>query len=267
MRALLPYLDAFRLGLMEALAYPSQIWTRLVMVPLAVAFQYAVYAAVFSSGEQRIGGLTLLEITGYVALVQTLRTLFANNISLFIGEAIRTGQIATYLLRPVAFPAFALAYIGGRGASQVLTVGLPTLATFAAIGALPAPASTAHFVAFLALSLSGFLLYNLVFTLAGLLGFYVEFSGEIGWSVELVMMLLGGATVPLTLFPEALQRVLLVLPFRHIYFVPIEAWLGKIPASGLLPAFLYTLGWAAVLTLAVAVVYDRGRRHLSIQGG
>ncbi|MCK6529276.1 ABC-2 family transporter protein [Myxococcota bacterium] len=263
----LPLLDAFRLGVVEALAFGSQIWMRLVTVPMAVAFQYAVYAAIYASGPDRIGDHSLPEIAGYVALVQTLRTLYANNISFFIGQAIRTGQIATFLLRPVSFPWFAIAYTSGRGASNLVTIGGPTLLAFGALGALPAPASAVHFAAFLALALAAFLVYNLVFTLAGLLGFYVEFSGEIGWSVELVAMLLGGATVPLTFFPEAVERFCRALPFATIYFVPVEAWLGKLPADRLLPAVGEAWLWVAVLAVAVQAMYARGRHHLSVQGG
>ncbi len=263
----IPYLDAFRLGLIETLAYPSQVWMRLFMVPLAVAFQYAVYAALYSGGAIEIGGLTLAQMTGYVALVQILRTLFANNISIFIGQAIRSGQIATFLLRPLGFPGFAIAYISGRGASQVLTVGLPTLLAFAALGAVPVPASLMAFIAFLLFTLLGFLLYNLLFTLAGLLGFYMEFSGEIGWSVELIMLLLGGAVVPLSLFSKQIQYVANLLPFRFLYYQPVAAWLGKIPEETLGVDLLLATGWVGLATGWVALFYSRGRRHLSIQGG
>lgn len=263
----LPYVDVFRLGFVETLAYRSQIWMRLVLVPLTAAFQYFIFAALYASGPEVMGGHRLTEIAGYVALMQTLRTLFANNISIFIGEAIRTGQIATYLLRPLAFPWFAMSYIAGRGASQVFTMGVPTLIGFALVGALPAPPDAGTFVAFLLLTLAAFLLYNLAFTMAGLIGFFVEFSGELAWSVELVLMLLGGATIPLSFFPAWLARPLELLPTSFIYYVPAEAYLGRIGGPHLVGAVVIAWTWVVLGFLGVRRFYELGRRHISIQGG
>ncbi len=264
---LLPYLDVFRLGFLETLAYRSQIWMRLVLVPLTAAFQYFIFAALYATGPEVMGGHRLAEIAGYVALMQTLRTLFANNISIFIGEAIRTGQIATFLLRPLAFPWFAISYISGRGASQVFTMGLPTLLAFGLAGVLPAPPDALTFAAFLLLTLAAFLLYNLAFTLAGLIGFFVEFSGELAWSVELVLMLLGGAAIPLSFFPAWLENVLVALPTSFIYYVPAEAYLGRIPGPWLVAAVAVAWTWVGLGFIAVRRFYDLGRRHISVQGG
>ncbi len=266
-RTLLPYFDVFRLGFVETLAYRSQIWMRLVLVPLSAAFQYFIFAALYATGPAVMGGHRLAEIAGYVALMQTLRTLFANNISIFIGEAIRTGQIATYLLRPLAFPWFAISYISGRGASQVFTMGLPTLLAFGLAGVLPRPPDVTTFTAFLLLTFAAFLLYNLAFTLAGLIGFFVEFSGELAWSVELVLMLLGGAVIPLSFFPTWIERALLVLPTSFIYYVPAEAYLARISGAWLAGAVLIAWLWVGLGFVAVRHFYDLGRRHISVQGG
>ena len=65
------------------------------------------------------------------------------------------------------------------------------------------------------------------------------------------MMLLGGATVPLTFFPHVAQRIFALFPFRSIYFVPIEAYLGKLSTGGLAWAVLEAWGWVAVLSFLV----------------
>ncbi len=262
-----PYFDVFRLGFVETLAYRSQIWMRLVLVPLTAAFQYFIFAALYRTGPEVMGGHRLRDIAGYVALMQTLRTLYANNISIFIGEAIRTGQIATFLLRPIAFPWFAMSYIGGRGASQVFTMGVPTLIAFGLAGALPAPPDVITFIAFLLLTLAAFLLYNLAFTMAGLIGFFVEFSGELAWSVEMILMLLGGATIPLSFFPAWIAKPLEFLPTSFIYYVPAEAYLGRITGATLFASVAIAWVWVGIGFVAVRRFYDLGRRHISVQGG
>ena len=78
---------------------------------------------------------------------------------------------------------------------------------------------------------------------------------------------LSGYLVPLDLFPQAVQRIALVLPFRFLLSFPVELMLGKptrLHALELLGAqWLYV----AVALVATNLVWRAGLRRYAAYGG
>ena len=73
--------------------------------------------------------------------------------------------------------------------------------------------------------------------------------------------------VPLPLFPDFLQPLLSVLPFRGMCDTPFRLFTGHIPAGQVTQVVLHQLAWTVGLILTGRVLLRRGLGRVVIQGG
>lgn len=185
-----------------------------------------------------------------------------------IENDVREGRIERLLVRPVSIP---LTYVctGLGKASFNISLNLIPLALVVwfwqpeAFESLSVPQAGFVLVTFI-LSVTIYLLIDLC---VGLSSFWTVTTFGFDIIKENVVRLLSGATVPLFLYPDALQSVLLSLPFALIFFHPANAFARNAPpvdfaqiAAGQLLCICLLIGAALGMTRLV-------RRHIAIAGG
>jgi len=79
--------------------------------------------------------------------------------------------------------------------------------------------------------------------------------------------LLSGMIIPLPLFPDWLQPVLNVLPFRGLCDVPYRLFTGHIPVSELPAVLAHQLAWTLALVALGRTMLGTAVRRLVVQGG
>jgi ABC-2 type transport system permease protein len=85
---------------------------------------------------------------------------------------------------------------------------------------------------------------------------------------EIIVTVFSGALVPLQFFPDAIQRVLLLLPFQAIYYTPLM--MVTKPDLGwetFLPMLAVQLLWALILFAATRLFYNQALKVLRVSGG
>jgi ABC-2 type transport system permease protein len=93
-------------------------------------------------------------------------------------------------------------------------------------------------------------------------------SGEgISRVLPTLSWILSGIMVPIPLFPDWAQTVLLALPFRGLADTPFRIYVGHITPAEALPAIAHQLVWAAVFIAVGRWMVLRGQQRVVIQGG
>jgi ABC-2 type transport system permease protein len=82
-----------------------------------------------------------------------------------------------------------------------------------------------------------------------------------------IVLLLGGFAVPLRFFPDALQPVLLALPFAAIIQTPTDIFVGRLSGLELVGALAGQALWAVAMLLACQLLVSVATRRISVQGG
>lgn len=83
----------------------------------------------------------------------------------------------------------------------------------------------------------------------------------------LLSQVLSGAYLPLLLWPDALQTVLLLQPFAGYADIPLRLYVGVMaPAAGF-SAIALQLGWTLVFFIAGRLLMRHQLKTLIIQGG
>ncbi len=103
--------------------------------------------------------------------------------------------------------------------------------------------------------------------MVGVSAFFIEFNIEFAWTVDMTVRLLAGLIIPIDFFPKTIASVLLYSPFKYIYFLPIQIYLGRVPSDEIAPALLSGTLWLIGMLLAAHIMFTIGARRLTIQGG
>ena len=225
-----------------------------------------LYAATFASaGTSHIGGLTLAETVWLIMFVQSFeRATWPNPISL-IDDEIKSGAITYALQRPYSYIVYHLC--GFLGRVVVTAMGNLVLgAVFAFLLVGPCIFSVRGLVSgAIAISL-GYMLDFFIFFIFGVAGLWVEDVKPFTWLYSKAKLVLGGACMPIAFFPQAAQKVVLLLPFSNLYYtasyciVHFDPWL-------FVRCITVQICWVSVLAGCAYALFRKGVRHVTFNGG
>jgi ABC-2 type transport system permease protein len=261
------YLAFAKSAFQTQLAYRSQVWTYLFFALIMVVAKVAIWTSVYA-GQQSVGGVTLKEMITYAILATTILGAWEYSpLIRSIDRALKTGEIATYLLKPISYPGYLFATESGTFVYGVLSAVLPaSLIAFLLYGMLP-PASPLNGAMFLAYWLLSFVIIFLIAVLMGLCAFWLMTAFTLDWLLQGVLSIFAGTWVPFWFFPEPLGTIARHLPFAWIGYYPTAVYLGKIPLD---ECWLYLglgLLWAVALWAGVLLLWRRASLRLVVQGG
>jgi ABC-2 type transport system permease protein len=250
------------------LAYRNQVWAGLFGELIFIFARIAIWISVFGvAGTASVDGVTLPEMITYALLAGPLLYWDYSRLLNDVGTAIKSGDVAVYLLKPVHYPFYLLAGTLGNFAFDLLAITLPVALIVAFTVGLVPPADGFYFVAFLAYWVLSFALLFVLTTLLGLAAFWMMTTQSLDWFFNSIMTLLSGGLVPLWFFPGWFAAIAGHLPFAWVSFYPAAVYLGQIDQSRTLVYFGIGLGWLAALSLLLVWLWGRARHRLIVQGG
>lgn len=181
-------------------------------------------------------------------------------------EDIRSGNIEIYLLRPIGyiwqkvliqigqgFVAFCLALILSVGIDYLL-VGFPEVHTPVFL----------WIVGVCVIFILSQILTCLLMILCGLSGFWLQDSEPVYFIVSKLIMIFGGAWVPVAFFPETLQLIAEYSPFGAAMAVSFTVYPNFMERFG--PMVLNIVFWICISGLLVYFISKRAFRNLSVNG-
>ncbi|WP_342628109.1 ABC-2 family transporter protein [Nguyenibacter vanlangensis] len=276
MMAARPYLAAFRARWQvttrhraAALAgFVTQCWWGAVNIMIYAAF----YAGYGGTGH---GAFTLRQTVTYVWIMQGALALMPWGCDPDIALAVRSGAVSHDLLRPVDiwwwwFCRAAARILGRLVPRAVLMAGFAGLALKLAgldAWALHAPASAADAVLFTLSILLGLALSAAITVLLNIVT--VRTLSPLGANAVItpLSLILSGNMLPLALFPDKAQVLLLLQPFAGLGDLPCRFWLGTLHGPRAAMALGQQAAWVALLTLAGRAALRRTLARLEVQGG
>ncbi|MET0790173.1 MAG: ABC-2 family transporter protein [Polyangiaceae bacterium] len=247
-------------------AYKPALLMSMLSAGFACAIPMLVWRHVYASASHPLA-LPKSALFPYLLIAGCLNFGFAMNVEGRIGQRIRTGAIATDLLRPVDFQLAQLAQALSDGVFN-LALMLPIFGAsllFWRTDALPASASAlAAFALSLLVSFVILFAVSFIFVLAT----FVTYSGYgVFVARTALQQTFSGLSAPLVLFPAGLRTVSEWLPFRHTIHTPVSIYLGWLHGSALWRALGAQVLWAAALLFLGRFLLSRALRQFDIQGG
>lgn len=210
--------------------------------------------------------MPLDHVIAYVWLGQAFLAMFFVGVDRDLRDLIRTGNVAYELLRPVDLYAFWYARSIALRVAPTLLRCVPMLILATLMGWIrwPGPAPLAAWAA----AMVGALLLSCALTTLMTITMFWTISGQgAARLLTAATFLLGGMIVPLPLFPDWLQPLLNIQPFRGLCDVPFRLFTGHIPADALPLTLGHQLAWTALLVMLGRRLLARAVRRVVVQGG
>ncbi len=203
----------------------------------------------------------------YIWLSQATIMILGFNVDGELAALVRSGGIATELLRPVGLFGNWYARSVALRTAPTLLRAVPLLVIAWLAGGLALPPGAAQAWCWAASTVASVLLSAALTTVLSMTLLW-NLAGEgVRWLVNPCVWVLSGLLMPLPLFPDRLQWLIRALPFRGMMDVPCRIWSGDIPPAAAVVEIGGQLAWAAALAWLGVVVARRGVRRLVIAGG
>jgi len=189
-------------------------------------------------------------------------TQFGIRIQNRIRDAVRSGDIATELVRPVDFFAYRVAFEYGSMVYGLFFRGLPVGIMLSRFG-FPIPKAPATWAwAALSLALGAYVAIVQLY-LVGIASFWTTEIGTAYWIVSTLDLTLGGGSMPLEVLPKPLYFVAKWSSFACLTYNPARIYLELSGPELIAPA----LAWCAILSVAARWATAMAQKKLEVQGG
>ncbi len=264
--ALAPYAEFGRVGFVNILAFRLRYFTGIITYSLNVTIYYFIWTAVFRSASS-FAGYNLSQMITYVCMGWIIRSFYWNTIDQEMAYEVIEGKIAMDLIKPVSVQWMWICRAMGESAFRLGLLTLPTALVVAFIFPLHAPASAENFAIFMAAVLGSFFLMAAINFMIGTCAVPLKSILALIRAKQWLLELLSGLLLPMTFFPDKIQKVLSWLPFEHIAYTPLQIYLGKFDRAHALRALATEWFWVFALLGLAHLWWKRTLRTMTIQGG
>ena len=180
---------------------------------------------------------------------------------------VRSGNVVYELLRPVDLYNLWYSRAVAMRTAPALLRAVPMFVVAGLFFGMKAPASLVCAMVFCFAVAGAVLLSSAFTTLLNVMLFWTISGAGAARLFPAFITLLSGLYIPLPFFPDWLQPLLNVLPFRGIMDVPFRLYLGHLPASQAPSLLLHQLVWTAAIVVVTRLLLSRGLRRAVVQGG
>lgn len=263
------YLYGFKMFFLDAFHYRFNVIINLffgnVSTIITVLFWMLVYR---SNGKTDINGFSLSHMITYYIVCSIVRGMIFSNSGFIYARMIKDGKLNSELLKPYSIN-LSLYFknladcITGIFPQMVLVIAL--IPMLHSISVLTFDIQNLLFVLiFMAVSTVS---SHMVWSILGLLAFWMEEANAVMWSFAVLFNLISGMFLPLDFFPGFLFSVVKWLPFSCWIYLPTKIYLGLIDFAEMELLLAVNIGWTVVLWIMYKVVWSIGVKKYSSIGG
>jgi ABC-2 type transport system permease protein len=219
-----------------------------------------------TNGAVAPSGVSLHSMLTYLVIGQVLLMILQTSSTEQIREKVREGSIAIDLIRPIAFPVYLVADNLGTVLYNAL-IAMPALIVSLLFIQVFPPPDMLHLVAFSVSVPLSFLVVFAVNCLANFTAFWTLETFGLQFALQFAALLLSGVIVPVFFLPPGFGAVAQYLPFAAMFSAPLSIFIGQVSGAALWATLGIQAGWATILLLVVALVWQAAKRRVIVQGG
>lgn len=260
------YWEIARRGYRRYAAYPAATWAGVFTNTAFGLIQAYIFLAVFEERDD-VGGYDVTETITYVWLAQALLAAVYVFGYPDLALRIKSGDVATDLVRPVHPLSVGLAFDLGRALFHLLYRGIPPFLFGAVLFDVRVPGNPVVWVAFLVSVVLAIVVSYAFRALYNLSAFWLlDHRGTMMLGVAAVAIF-SGFYVPLQFFPDWLESFARATPFPAMMQNPVDIFVGEATGTEIVVTLGSQAGWAGVMLALAHAVFAAGRRKLVVQGG
>jgi ABC-2 type transport system permease protein len=260
------YLEFARVGFVNTLAYRLRYFTGIVTYFIYVSVYYFIWKAIYEHSAS-IEGFDFAHLLTYIGVGWIIRSFYFNNIDQELAYQVMEGRLAMDLIKPVNIQMMYVARAAGESVFRLALLTVPTALVLFLVYPLRRPASFGHAGAFLVSVVLSFLIVAAINFAVGTFALRLQSILGLLRAKFFLLELFSGLLLPMTFFPHRVQKILALMPFQYISYVPMLIYLGKLHGGDLARAIAIQVFWVAILLALGDSLWRWSTRKVIIQGG
>jgi ABC-2 type transport system permease protein len=261
------YLALIRSGILETLAYRTSFVIKIAGNLIYVVIIYYLWKAIFeSAGTETVAGMTFPETMVYLVLASSLFAVMEVYLVWGTFNEVQSGEIAGSLIKPIGYRLLHYCPFFGSMIMDFLITFIPTfiLVYFLSGGYFSLGINLLWFLASVIIAV----LINLsIDYFVSCIVLYTQSVWGINMVKETIVMLFGGAAIPIAFFPEPLRTIVSYMPFQAIYNAPLMQLLGDFTPDKRLEMLVVQFFWAVVVYIASELFWRQAVKTITVNGG
>jgi ABC-2 type transport system permease protein len=260
------YLEMIRIRFLMMLAYRTNYYSGILIYSINIGAYYFLWSAIYG-GKEEIQGLSVLQMTTYVAVAWMARAFYFNNIDREIAAEIQDGKVAIEMIRPYNYLGMKIMQALGEGIFRFLFFSIPGMIIVALIFPIGFSASLSTWLFFFFSLLFSFIVNTQINLLTGIMTFFFFNNAGLIRAKRVVIDLFSGLLLPISFYPMWAQDVMSYLPFQAISYVPSMIFTEGFVGQEIYHAVLLQAVWVLILFIPIRLLWSLAKKHLIIQGG
>jgi len=255
-----------RVGFVNTLAFRLRFITGIVTYFIYVSVYYFIWKAIYAHSAS-IEGFDFAHLLTYVGVGWIIRSFYFNNIDQDIAYLVLEGRLAMDLIKPVNIQLMHVSRAAGESVFRLALLTVPTALVLFWVYPLRPPASIGSAGAFLASVGLSFLIVAAINFAVGTFALRLQSILGLMRAKFFLLELFSGLLLPITFFPPWAQKIMGVMPFQYISYVPMLIYLGKLHGGSLARAIGVQVFWVISLLAIGEGLWRWSSRKVTIQGG
>lgn len=257
--------------LKRQMAYKGAFYLFILVSLFGSFISYFLWMAIYgSSPNATIGNLTRNEMVVYIFMVYVTSSMVTISISKEVSDDVVKGTVAMNLIKPIDYR---LSLISRALGDVVYRFLAPSVFIWIGLEIYKVKVLGMEFVSiqtvciYLMSCIMSFLIYVLFDFCFGMVAFFTTYIFGMLMARNALISFLTGQLIPISLFPEALQRVFDFLPFSSMIYTPVMIYLGKYTETELMFVLLRQAAWVVILYVLGSIIWKRVTKRLVVLGG
>jgi ABC-2 type transport system permease protein len=260
------YLEMIRIRFLMMLAYRTNYYTGILIYSINIGAYYFLWNAIYGSKEQ-IVGLSVMQMTTYVAVSWMARAFYFNNLDREMALEIMEGKVAIELIRPYNYLTMKTMQGLGEGIFRLFFFSAPGMIIVYFIFPIHFTWEPSVWGLFGVSILLSFFINTELNLLTGITTFFLYNNSGLIRAKRVVIDLFSGLLLPISFFPGWAQDIMKFLPFQGISYFPSMILTKGFSHQQAIDAILQQFVWVIVLIVPIQILWYLARKQLIIQGG
>ncbi|MBM7572325.1 ABC transporter permease [Aquibacillus albus] len=260
------YVEMIRIRFLMMLAYRTNYYSGILIYSINIGAYYFLWNAIYGE-KASIEGMSVLQMTSYVAVAWMARAFYFNNIDREIAQEIKEGKVAVEFIRPYHYLIMKTMQGLGEGLFRLFFFSVPGMVIVALIFPISFSASGITWLFFSTSIVFSFIINTQINLLTGILTFFFFNNDGLIRAKRVIIDLFSGLLLPISFYPGWAQQVMNFLPFQAISYIPSMIFTDGMTGSAVYNALWFQLIWAILLIVPIQFLWIIAKKQLIVQGG
>ncbi|OIJ17254.1 daunorubicin ABC transporter permease [Anaerobacillus alkalilacustris] len=260
------YFEMIRVRFLMMLAYRTNYYSGILIYSINIGAYYFLWTAIYG-GKEEIQGLSVIQMTTYVAVAWMARAFYFNNIDREIASEIKDGKVAIEMIRPYNYLGMKTMQGLGEGVFRLVFFSVPGMFIVAFLFPLNFSANLTTWGLFFISLLFSFIVNTQINLLTGIMTFFLFNNSGLIRAKRVVIDLFSGLLLPISFYPIWAQTVMTYLPFQAISYIPSMIFTEGFVGQEIYSALILQMIWVAILLIPIQLLWLIAKKQLIVQGG